>query len=86
MPNSNTRASRLARQTTAARANQATVAGGGRRLGVLLPPDTAAKLRRIEDETGQSARQVIIGLIDRATESAPSSSAPSRCAARAGTR
>ncbi len=38
----------------------------GRRLGVLLPPDTAAKLRRIETDTRQSARQVIIGLIDSA--------------------
>jgi hypothetical protein len=47
-PNSQTPASRAARQTAAARANQATVAAGGRRLGVLLPPDTAAKLRRIE--------------------------------------
>lgn len=66
MPNSQTPTSRAARQATAARANQATVAAGGRRLGVLLPPDTAAKLRRIETETGQSARQVIIGLIDSA--------------------
>lgn len=65
-PNSQTPRSRAARQAAAARANQATVAAGGRRLGVLLPPDTAAKLRRIETETGQSARQVIIGLIDGA--------------------
>lgn len=65
-PNSQTPASRAARQAAAARANQATVAAGGRRLGVLLPPDTAAKLRRIEVDTGQSARQVIIGLIDGA--------------------
>lgn len=64
--NSQTPTSRAARQATAARANQATVAAGGRRLGVLLPPDTAAKLRRIEVDTGQSARQVIIGLIDGA--------------------
>ena len=66
MPNSQTPASRAARQAASARANQATVDSGGRRLGVLLPPDTAAKLRRIETETGQSARQVIIGLIDSA--------------------
>ena len=38
MPNSQTPASRAARQATAARANQATVDAGGRRLGVLLPP------------------------------------------------
>ena len=66
MSNSQTPASRAARQAAAARANQTTVAGGGRRLGVLLPPNTAAKLRRIEVDTGQSARQVIIGLIDGA--------------------
>ena len=65
-PNSQTPASRAARQYTAARANDATVAAGGRRLGVLLPTATAAKLRRIETETGQSARQVVIGLIDSA--------------------
>ncbi len=65
-PNSQTPASRAARQRTSTKANQATVDAGGRRLGVLLPPDTAAKLRRIEVDTGQSARQVIIGLIDGA--------------------
>ena len=64
--NSQTPRSRAARQAAAARANQATVAAGGRRLGVLLPPDTAAKLRRIESSTGQSARQIVIGLIDSA--------------------
>ena len=64
--NSQTPTSRAARQATAARANQATVDAGGRRLGVLLPPDTAAKLRRIEVNTGQSARQIVIGLIDGA--------------------
>jgi hypothetical protein len=63
MPNSHTPHSVALRKAATARCNQRVVDQGGRRLGVLLPPESAAQLAALETARNQSARAVIIDLI-----------------------
>jgi len=68
MPNSHTPHSVAVRKAATARCNQRTVDQGGRRLGVLLPPESAAQLAALETARGQSARAIILDLIDEASD------------------
>ena len=63
MPNSQSPHSVAVRKAATARCNQRVVDQGGRRLGVLLPPESAAQLAALETARNQSARAVIIDLI-----------------------
>jgi hypothetical protein len=63
MPNAQTPHSRKVRRDTANRCAQIMVDQGGRRLGVLLPPESASKLAAMQRETGKSARKLIIEMI-----------------------
>ena len=63
MANSQTAHSRKARRDAANRCAQRLVDEGGRRLGVLLPPESASKLAVMQRETGKSARKLIIEMI-----------------------
>ena len=64
MPNSKTPANVKRRMDAANRCVQRAVDNGARRLGVLLPAATAAKLSRQQAATGKSARALIIELIE----------------------
>jgi hypothetical protein len=66
MSNSYTPHSVAVRKAATARCIQRAVDDGARRLGVLLPAPTAAKLKAIQRATGKSARKIVIDLIDEA--------------------
>lgn len=68
MPNAKTPHSIAVRKAATARCIQQQVDEGARRLGVLLPAETAAKLERLQKARGHSARRIIIDLIEGESE------------------
>lgn len=62
MPNANTPHSRALRAATATRRNQAATTNGGKRVTVILPPDTAQDLEQLTVIYGSQTAAIIAAL------------------------